>query len=93
VSKVVLTGYIIVPDADLFAVKNELPNHIKLTTAEQGCLRFEVSLDQTSSNRFNVYEEFVDKKSFEQHQLRVKNSDWGRVTVNVERYYQIDGAD
>ncbi|EPR4995117.1 putative quinol monooxygenase, partial [Vibrio navarrensis] len=39
--------------------------------------------------RFDVYEEFVDKVAFEQHQKRVKASRWGKVTVSVERHYEI----
>jgi quinol monooxygenase YgiN len=38
---------------------------------------------------FDVYEEFADKESFELHQQRLKASHWGKVTVNVERYYEV----
>ncbi|BEU05319.1 hypothetical protein OAG1_41190 [Agarivorans sp. OAG1] len=39
--------------------------------------------------RFGVFEEFRDKSAFEHHQARVKASHWGKVTVNVERHYQM----
>jgi len=45
-SKVILEGHIIVPDADLNAVKEELDNHIKLTREEDGCLIFNVTQDK-----------------------------------------------
>ena len=88
-SKVTLQGHIIVPDADLAIVKNELLIHEKLTKQESGCLIFEVSQDQSDSSKFNVYEEFIDQNAFDNHQLRVKNSNWGNVTKNVQRFYQI----
>ena len=88
-SKVVLKGVIIVPSEDLSAVKKELINHQDLTRNESGCLVFEVTQSENSLNRFDVYEEFMDKAAFEAHQARVKNSYWGKVAVNVERHYEI----
>ena len=91
--KVILKGYILVPDIDLIAVREELPNHIRLTLQEKGCLVFQVLQDENNASCFNVYEEFSDSHSFEAHQERVKNSRWGEVTSNAERCYQIDGSD
>ena len=89
ISKVTLKGFIIVPAEDLSAVKEELINHRNLTHNETGCLVFEVTQSESNSNRFDVYEEFVNKATFESHQQRVKNSYWGEVTINVERHYGI----
>ncbi|MEH6650902.1 MAG: antibiotic biosynthesis monooxygenase [Motiliproteus sp.] len=91
-SKVVLEGYILVPDADLHAVEQELPSHIKLTREEEGCLVFKVLQDEENINRFNVYEEFASQNSFELHQQRVRHSKWGAIAINVERRYRIEGA-
>ena len=88
-AKVILKGHIIVPDADIAAVKMELINHIALTRQESGCLVFKVSQDTKNQNRFNVYEEFTDRNSFASHQDRVHQSAWGAITVNVERHYEI----
>lgn len=77
------------PDADLNIVKNELITHKNLTKQEVGCLQFEVTQDQHNLNKFNVYEAFVDQQAFNYHQQRVKNSTWGKITVNVQRHYQI----
>jgi len=88
-SKIILKGYILVPEIDLLAVKNELPSHIDHTRNEAGCLVFEVSQDQENTMRFNVYEEFSNKKAFSAHQERVSKSKWGEVTANVERHYEI----
>ena len=92
ISKITLQGHIIVPDADLAIVKNELIVHQKLTQQEAGCLIFKVAQDSANINKFNVYEEFTDQQAFDNHQLRVKNSNWGKVTVNVQRYYQISNG-
>jgi len=88
-SKVILEGYIVVPEPDLENIKSELPSHIKFTREEAGCLKFNVNQDQSDSCRFNVYEEFSSKEAFSLHQSRVQSSYWGEITKNVERYYQI----
>ena len=90
-SKVILQGHIIIPDADLSSVKEELDNHIKLTREENGCLVFNVTQDSDNKNRFNVYEEFTDRASFANHQNRAGKSRWALVTKNVQRHYKIEG--
>ncbi|HBC3811847.1 TPA: antibiotic biosynthesis monooxygenase [Vibrio alginolyticus] len=88
--KVVLSGYIDIPENELEVVATALENHIELTRNEVGCLIFEVTQSNELPTRFIVYEEFTDKTAFENHQARVKASDWGRVTVNVKRTYRIE---
>ncbi len=88
--KVILSGYIDIPENELEVVKTALDKHIELTRNEVGCLIFEVTQSSELSTRFTVYEEFTDKASFESHQARVKASDWGRVTGNVKRTYSIE---
>ncbi|MDG2850057.1 antibiotic biosynthesis monooxygenase [Vibrio parahaemolyticus] len=88
-TKVTLKGFILVPQSELELVKSELVNHRRLTLAETGCITFSVIQSSDNPLRFDVYEEFMDKESFEQHQKRVKASYWGKVSVNVERHYEI----
>ncbi|CAH8213804.1 MULTISPECIES: putative quinol monooxygenase [Vibrio] len=88
--KVILSGYIEIPENELEVVTTALEKHIELTRQEIGCLVFEVIQSTDDRNRFNVYEEFVDKSAFELHQERVKASHWGQVTVNVKRSYSIE---
>ncbi len=88
--KVTLTGYIIIPDAELETVQAALAIHIDLTREEEGCLVFEVTQDSVDSHKFNVYEEFVDQQSFDAHQDRVRSSKWGAVSKNLTRHYTID---
>ena len=89
-TKVVLEGFIEVPDDDLEIVKKELVNHIELTRKEKGCIVFNVEQDSLDRNRFNVYEEFESEEAFKSHQARVNSSKWGVVTKNVKRNYIIN---
>ncbi|WP_372378958.1 putative quinol monooxygenase [Vibrio natriegens] len=88
-SKVILKGHILVPEPELQLVKQELEKHTRLTLQEAGCITFRVTQSAENSLRFDVYEEFVDEAAFEAHQVRVKESHWGKVTNNVERHYEI----
>ena len=88
-AKVILKGFILVPAEDLDSVRHELPAHISLTRAEPGCVTFEVTESDQQSHRFDVYEEFIDREAFDRHQMRVAESDWGKITKNVSRHYQI----
>lgn len=91
-SKVTLSGYIIVPEGELAVVKKALIEHIRLTNEEEGCILFNVIQDSVNPNRFDVHEEFTDPLAFKLHQARVKFSSWGEVTKNVERHYEIAGV-
>ncbi|KGJ90166.1 putative quinol monooxygenase [Colwellia psychrerythraea] len=92
-AKVVLQGYIIVPNEGLTLVNKALILHKELTLQESGCITFEVTEDKNDSNKYNVYEEFIDQQAFDIHQLRVKNSHWGKVTVNLQRNYRISNGE
>jgi (4S)-4-hydroxy-5-phosphonooxypentane-2,3-dione isomerase len=87
-SKVILKGFIIVPEADLNAVIQELPTHIELSRKETGCLTFTVTQDKNDKHKFNVLEEFTNIDAFEKHQDRVRSSVWSAVTKNIKRYYK-----
>ncbi len=87
--KVILKGYILVPNEQLDMVQEALVEHVRLTLEEPGCIVFSVEQNAQNPLRFDVYEEFVDKVAFENHQQRVVNSYWGRVTKDVERHYSI----
>ena len=90
--KIILTGYIIIPETELSVVKTQLPKHIELTRRERGCLLFDVVASSDNPCRLEVYEEFVDQRAFDAHQLRVATSTWAKVTKNAKRHYQITEA-
>lgn len=92
-TKIGLTGYIDVPSARLAEVTTALPEHIRLTRAESGCVSFDVTPDPDHAGRFNVAEVFSNRSDFDLHQSRTANSDWARVTKGIARSYQIEEID
>ncbi|MEM8653894.1 MAG: antibiotic biosynthesis monooxygenase [Pseudomonadota bacterium] len=71
-------------------VRAALPDHLRLTRAEPGCLRFDV--DPTDDPLvWSVSEEFTDPGAFEAHRARAATSDWARATAGIERDYTIKG--
>ena len=89
-TKIYLNGYMDVPLEAVDAVSEALKEHVRLTKAEEGCEKFDVSLSTDKQGRFNVSEVFASKQSFEAHQERVKNSDWGKVTQGYPRHYTVE---
>ncbi|MBW6507454.1 MAG: antibiotic biosynthesis monooxygenase [Rhodobacteraceae bacterium] len=73
--------------AEAARVRAHLPEHIRLTRAEPGCVTFDVyptedplvwALDET----------FIDQAAFEAHQARAKASDWARETAGITRDFR-----
>ena len=89
---VTLTGYIDVPQADLNAVQTALPEHIRATQDEPGCITFRVTQDADLETRFHVYERFEDKAAFKAHQSRMAGTAWAKASKNAARHYSVFGA-
>ena len=85
-----LTGTMTCPPERADAVRAALPEHIRLTRAEPGCLAFEVA--ETSPGEFSVAERFADRTAFEAHQRRTQASDWARLTAGCPRDYEVTEA-
>ena len=78
--------------AEARAVAIALPNHIRLTRAEAGCLNFAVT-PTTDPFIWEVSETFVDRAAFDAHQTRTAASDWAAQTAGITRDYTVtDGA-
>ena len=92
-SKVILSGHIVVAEPELAAVREALSIHIEATRAEKGCIIFNVEEHITEVGRFDVYEEFTPSDAFRFHQKRVQESDWGIISKNVTRHYTVEGFD
>ena len=90
---VVLTGYIDVPAERLDAVRAALTEHIRLTRAEEGCLRFDVTECADPFGRFEVSEAFATPAAFKAHQARGAQSAWADVTKGIARHYNIEGLE
>ena len=84
-----LTGHLICATQEQAEiVRIHLPRHIDLTRAEPGCVRFEVT-PTSDPLVWQVHEVFSTRVAFEAHQRRVRDSEWGRATVGIERDYVI----
>ncbi len=91
-ARVTLRGFLIcrsLEEAD--RVSAMLPDHIRATRAEPGCLTFEVLRSSADPVRFAVHEVFRDKAAFEAHQARIRGSAWWRATQNIPRDYKLSG--
>lgn len=87
-----LTGQLIcASDDEAEIARTYLPEHIRLTRAEPGCLSFEVT--QTADPMiWQVKERFTDRTAFDAHQARTKVSEWGRRSVGIRREFRVSGG-
>lgn len=87
-----LTGRLVCGDLDeAAAVRRHLPEHVALTRAEPGCLRFEVEPTEDPLV-WTVSELFVDRAAFDTHQARVRSSPWSEATSGVARDYVVESV-
>ena len=75
------------------AVMMALPDHIRLSRAEPGCLAFDVT-PTSDPLIWQVDERFADRGAFDAHQARTAQSDWAAQTAGIARDYTVteDGA-
>jgi quinol monooxygenase YgiN len=88
--RITLTGFLIcrsLEEAD--RVSTLLPDHIRLTREETGCISFEVWRSMADPVRFAVREIFRDRAAFDAHHERMKTSDWWLRTKDIPRDYRI----
>ncbi|MCB1400191.1 MAG: antibiotic biosynthesis monooxygenase [Rhodobacteraceae bacterium] len=78
--------------AEAGIVRTHLPEHVRLSRAEPGCLKFEVTQDDDPLI-WQVSECFASAADFEAHQARVKASEWGLATQGIARDYRIEAQD
>ena len=88
-AKVYLDGLLIAHSAAEHALVDlYLDDHIALTRAEPGCLKFEVTEDPDDRNKFHVSEIFESEEAFDAHQERAKSSEWGKISEPLERRFK-----
>jgi quinol monooxygenase YgiN len=84
-----LTGHLICADAQEAAiVAAHLPDHIRLSRAEAGCLQFEI----TPTDDLLVWlveESFTDQAAFDAHQHRTRASQWWAATSGIRRVFTV----
>ena len=88
---ITVTGHLIAADeveADL--VRRHLPDHIRLSRAEPGCLTFNV--DPTDDPLvWRLDESFTDRAAFDAHQTRTRASVWYAETALLKRDFHVSG--
>lgn len=83
-----LSGRLIcVTAAEAARVKVSLPEHIRLTRAEPGCLSFEVT-PTGDPLVWSIEEAFADRTAFGAHQTRTGASTWAAETAGIARDYR-----
>ena len=85
-----LSGTLTCGEDDAKIVRDALPEHIRLSRAEPGCLRFNVV--ETAPGVFSVSEEFTDRAAFEAHQTRTRASAWWAATGHIPRDFEVTDA-
>ena len=68
-------------------VSRHLPEHIRLSRDEPGCLSFDVN-QTTNPLIWQVDESFVDQAAFDAHQIRTRASEWFIETKNIQRQFK-----
>ena len=85
-----LSGQLICTDEQQAAtVRAYLPDHVLLTLAEPGCLKFEVH-ETVNPLIWQVDESFADQPAFDAHQARTRASEWHKATARIARAFQIE---
>jgi quinol monooxygenase YgiN len=77
-------------DADL--LRRHLPEHVRLSRAEPGCVAFDVSPTQDPLV-WRVEEAFIDQAAFEFHKARTRASGWWQATAGIARDFTVTGID
>ena len=73
---------------DAATVRTYLPEHIRLSRAEAGCLTFNV--DPTDDPMvWQLDESFADRTAFEAHQVRTRASAWFEKTASLVRDFTV----
>ena len=71
-------------DPTYYWASRRLPEHVRLTRAEPGCLSFEVT-PTDDPLAWRVEERFTDRAAFDAHQRRTRASAWGAATAAIRR--------
>jgi len=93
-ARITVTGFLIARSLDeADAVSVLLPEHLRLTRDETGCVLFDVFRSTADPCRFAVHEVFVDRAAYEAHQARTRASPWWQSTRDIPREYVLTEGD
>ncbi len=77
--------------AEAAVVQAFLPEHIRLSRAEAGCLTFNVN-PTDDPLVWRLDESFADMAAFKAHQTRTRASAWFQATAQMRRDFQVTGG-
>jgi quinol monooxygenase YgiN len=89
-----LTGQLICADAHQAGIVTaHLPDHIRLSRAEAGCLHFDRAPNDDPLV-WQMEESFTDQAAFDLHQQRTRVSEWWTwtATVAIRREFRVLGV-
>jgi len=85
-----LKGHLICMSEDEAAlVRQHLPEHIRLSRAEPGCLSFDV-VQTDDPMIWDVQESFRTRADFDAHQTRTSASPWFAATRHILRDFRVE---
>ena len=85
-----LKGHLICMSEDEAAlVRQHLPEHIRLSRAEPGCLSFDV-VQTDDPMIWDVQESFRTRADFDAHQTRTRASPWFAATRHILRDFRVE---
>ncbi len=89
---ITLTGHLICANTtEAGLVREHLPDHVRLTREEPGCLSFNIR-PTTDPLVWQVDEAFTDRAAFDAHQARTRTSAWYKATAHLKRDFRISGS-
>ena len=86
---IVITGTLTCTPGDLAMVSAALPDHIRLTRAEPGCISFSITPSPDTPCQFDIAERFVNRAAFDSHSARTKASDWWEKSSHISRNIKV----
>lgn len=85
---VALNGRLICQDAgQMLTALTLLPEHVRLSRQEKGCLRFDMWQDEDPLV-WHLAELFVNDEAYGAHQARTQSSEWGRASITLGREFR-----
>ena len=88
-TRIALNGRLVCANAEQAAtVARHLPRYIELSRAGPGCVSFDVR-GTADPLVWSVSELFTNRVTFDAHQARVRASEWGLATADIERDYVV----
>ena len=85
-----LKGHLIcLTEDEAQTVRTHLPDHMRLSRLEPGCLSFDVT--QTDDPLiWDVRESFRTREDFDAHQTRTRASEWFNATRHILRDFRVE---